>query len=45
MNFKIYLNTLKNAYNAIRDTGLKAEYIQADKGDHIEVVVKIPKSQ
>lgn len=45
MNFRIYLNTLKNAYNAIRDNGLKAEYTQADKGDHIEVVVKIPKSQ
>lgn len=45
LNFRIYLNTLKNAYNAIRDNGLNAEYIQADKGEYIEVVVKIPKSQ
>lgn len=45
LNFRIYLNTLKNAYNAIRDTGLDAEYTQADKGDYIEVVVKIPKKK
>lgn len=45
LNFRIYLNTLKNAYNAIRDTGLDAQYSQADKGDYIEVVVKIPKKK
>ncbi|WP_432662093.1 nucleoid occlusion protein [Wukongibacter baidiensis] len=45
LNFRIYLNTLKNAYNAIRDTGLDAKYSQADKGDYIEVVVKIPKKK
>lgn len=45
LNFRIYLNTLKNAYNAIRDTGLDAEYKQLDKGDYIEVVVKIPKKK
>lgn len=44
-NFRIYLNTLKNAYDAIRNTGLKAEYNQVDKGEFIEVVVKIPKNQ
>ncbi|PAB58439.1 nucleoid occlusion protein [Anaeromicrobium sediminis] len=44
-NFRIYLNTLKNAYNAIKDTGLKAEYNQKDKGEYIEVTVKIPKDQ
>lgn len=44
-NFKIYLNTLKNAFNAIKQTGLDAEYKQLDKGDHIEVVVKIPKTR
>lgn len=44
-NFKIYLNTLKNAYNAIKETGLNAEYKQLDKGEYIEVVVKIPKNQ
>lgn len=44
-NFKIYLNTLKNAYQAIKQSGLNAEYQQLDKGEYIEVVVKIPKSQ
>lgn len=44
-NFRIYLNTLKNAYNAIKETGLNAEYQQLDKGEYIEVVVKIPKNQ
>ena len=43
-NFKIYLNTLKNAFNAIKETGLNAEYKQLDKGDYVEVVVKIPKT-
>ncbi|WP_129599554.1 nucleoid occlusion protein [Anaerophilus nitritogenes] len=44
-NFRIYLNTLKNAYNAIKETGLNAEYKQLDKGEYVEVVVKIPKNQ
>ncbi len=44
LNFKIYLNTLKNAYNAILDTGINAKYKEVDKGDHVEVVVKIPKA-
>lgn len=43
LNFRIYLNTLKNAYNAIKDSGVEAVYKQVDKGDFIEVVVKIPK--
>ncbi|RKD22242.1 chromosome partitioning protein, ParB family [Caminicella sporogenes DSM 14501] len=45
LNFRIYLNTLKNAYNAIVNTGLKAEYEQIDQGEYIKVVVKIPKNQ
>lgn len=45
LNFKIYLNTLKNAYQAIKQSGLNAEYQQTDKGEYIEVVVKIPKLQ
>lgn len=45
LNFRIYLNTLKNAYNAIKDTGIDAQYSQADKGEYIEVVVKIPKKK
>ncbi|EOC99424.1 nucleoid occlusion protein [Caldisalinibacter kiritimatiensis] len=45
INFRIYLNTLKNAYNAIKESGVDAEYKQKDKGDFIEVVVKIPKNK
>ncbi|MGL5640839.1 MAG: ParB/RepB/Spo0J family partition protein, partial [Paraclostridium sp.] len=43
MGMRIYLNTIKQAYEAITNTGLEAKYKEVDKGDHIEVVVKIPK--
>lgn len=45
VNMRIYLNTLKNAYQAISDTGVHANYKETDKGEYIEVTVKIPKSQ
>lgn len=45
INFRIYLNTLRNAYNAIKESGIDAKYEQRDKGDFIEVVVKIPKKK
>ncbi|MEG0180303.1 MAG: nucleoid occlusion protein [Terrisporobacter sp.] len=43
MGIKIYLNTLKQAYDAILTTGIEAKYNEIDKGDYMEVVVKIPK--
>ena len=43
MGMRMYLNTIKQAYEAITNTGLEAKYKEVDKGDHIEVVVKIPK--
>lgn len=43
INIRIYLNTIKKAFSAIKDTGIKAEYKEVDKGDHVEVIVKIPK--
>lgn len=43
INTKIYLNTIKKAFNAIKDTGIKAEYKEVDKEDYVEVVVRIPK--
>lgn len=43
INFRIYINTLKNAYNAIKESGVNAVYDQKDMGDYIEVSVKIPK--
>ncbi|MBS4539305.1 nucleoid occlusion protein [Clostridium sp. D2Q-11] len=45
INFRIYLNTLKNAYNAIKDSGIEAKYEEKDAGEFIEVTVKIPKNK
>ena len=43
INYKIYVNTIKQAYQTILDTGFNAEYKEQDKEDYIEVVVRIPK--
>ncbi|SET72089.1 ParB family protein [Natronincola peptidivorans] len=43
MNYKIYINTIKQAYEAIKDKQERAEFKQVDKGDFIEVTLKIPK--
>lgn len=43
VNVRIYLNTLKNAYKAITEFGIDANYKEIDKEDHVEVVIKIPK--
>ena len=43
MSMKLYVNTLKQAYDAIINTGIDAKYNEIDKGDYMEVVVKIPK--
>lgn len=43
INTKIYLNTLKNAYKAIRDTGIDVDYEEIDRDDVVEVIVRIPK--
>lgn len=43
MSIRIYLNTLKQAYDAILNTGIEAKYNEIDKGDYMEVVVKILK--
>ena len=43
INIRIYINTIKKAFSAIKDTGVNAEYKEVDKGDYVEVSVKIPK--
>lgn len=43
INYRIYVNTIKNAYRAIIESGIQAEYSQKDSGEYIEVLVKIPK--
>lgn len=40
---KIYLNTIKKAFNVIKDSGIGAKYAEKDKGEYLEVVIQIPK--
>jgi ParB family chromosome partitioning protein len=44
INYNIFINTIKNAYKEILKAGCKVEYAQVDKGEFIEVTVKIPKN-
>lgn len=44
INYNIYINTIKNAYKEILKSGCKVEYGQVDKGEFIEVTVRIPKN-
>lgn len=43
ISVRIYLNTIKKAFSAIKDYGVNAHYKEEDKGDHVEVVIRIPK--
>ncbi|SCY62784.1 nucleoid occlusion protein [Alkaliphilus peptidifermentans] len=44
MNYKIYINTIKQAFEAIKDKQENAELKQVDCGEYIELIVKIPKT-
>lgn len=44
VNIRIYLNTIKKAYRAINEYGLKAEYNEEDKGEYVLVKIKVPKT-
>ena len=43
INYKIYVNTIKNAYNEIVKTGIEAKFEQNESDEYIEIKVKIPK--
>lgn len=43
INYNIYVNTIKNTYKQILKTGFKMQYNQEDKGDYIEINIKVPK--
>lgn len=43
INVRIYLNTIKRAFKAIKEHGINAEYKEVDKGDCVEVLIKLPK--
>lgn len=40
---RIYLNTIKKAYTAIKESGIEAVYSERDKGEYVEVTIKVPK--
>lgn len=44
INYNIYVNTIKNTYKEILKTGFKMQYNQEDKGDYIEISIKVPKA-
>ncbi|MPW25308.1 nucleoid occlusion protein [Alkalibaculum sp. M08DMB] len=43
INMKIYLNTIKSAFNEVLKTGIKASYQEKDLGDYIEVKIILNK--
>lgn len=43
INIRIYINTIKKAYEAIKSSGMDAKYKESDKEDYYEVTIKIPK--
>ena len=40
---RIFINTIRNAVNMLKNYGLAVQYSQFDKGDLIEITVRIPK--
>ncbi|KAB3533838.1 nucleoid occlusion protein [Alkaliphilus pronyensis] len=44
MNYRIYINTIKQAFEAIKDKQENAELKQTDCGEYIELTVRIPKT-
>lgn len=45
IHYNIYLNTIKKAFKAIKEAEKNAEYRQEDKGEYVEVKIKIPKQE
>lgn len=43
MQYSIYVNTIKNVYRQIIKTGFDMDYNQVDKGDFVEITLKVPK--
>ena len=44
VSVRIYLNTIKKAYKAIKEYGINAEYGEEDKGEFVLVTIKVPKT-
>lgn len=45
IHYNIYLNTIKKAFKAIQEAEKNAEYAQEDKGEYVEIKIKIPKQE
>ena len=43
ISYKIYLNTLKKAFNQIKEMEKNAIFVQEDKGEFLEVKIVLPK--
>lgn len=43
INSRIYINTIKNAFLEIKNTGINATYEQNDFKDYVEIKIKLPK--
>lgn len=43
INYKIYLNTLKKAFNQVKTLEKDAKFTQSDMGEFLEVKIIIPK--
>lgn len=43
INIRIYTNTLKKAFKAIKEYGIDAEYKEVEKDDYVLINIKIPK--
>lgn len=42
-DLRVFINTIQNAVKMMKDYGVSAKLMQEDKGDHIEIIVTIPK--
>ncbi len=43
INIRIYLNTIRKAYKAIKEFGINAKYEEIDREDFVEVIIRVPK--
>lgn len=44
ISYKIYLNTIRKAFNQVKDVEKDAKFIESDQGDFLEVKIIIPKN-
>ena len=44
ISYKIYLNTIRKAFNQVKDVEKNAKFIESDRGEFLEVKIIIPKN-